>query len=185
MPGAFPGCALTAWKKYAIISKPRRCGGIGRHKGLKIPRRKKRTGSIPVTGTKKRDTPNGGIPFLIAVPGSNPSKCNSPVGCCLPPARWRQHLNFCPKGQKCKSIPTPAQALASASAYDVPAHTEYLLPFGTAHRPFPTIIERVRWVRTVEDAGLYICLISAVKHQNASLLMFFKHFRKLFQNFCG
>ena len=29
----------------------RRCGGTGRHKGLKIPRRKKRTGSIPVTGT--------------------------------------------------------------------------------------------------------------------------------------
>ena len=29
----------------------RRYGGIGRHKGLKIPRRKKRTGSSPVTGT--------------------------------------------------------------------------------------------------------------------------------------
>ena len=37
----------------------RRCGGIGRHKGLKIPRRKKRTGSIPVSGTKIRDTPSG------------------------------------------------------------------------------------------------------------------------------
>ena len=31
----------------------RRCGGIGRHKGLKIPRSKIRTGSSPVTGTKK------------------------------------------------------------------------------------------------------------------------------------
>ena len=30
-----------------------RCGGIGRHKGLKIPRRKKRTGSTPVSGTRK------------------------------------------------------------------------------------------------------------------------------------
>ena len=30
-----------------------RCGGIGRHKGLKIPRPKKRTGSTPVSGTKK------------------------------------------------------------------------------------------------------------------------------------
>ena len=28
-----------------------RCGGIGRHKGLKIPRPKKRTGSTPVSGT--------------------------------------------------------------------------------------------------------------------------------------
>ena len=33
----------------------RRCGGTGRHKGLKIPRRKKRTGSIPVTGTSKTE----------------------------------------------------------------------------------------------------------------------------------
>ncbi len=31
----------------------RRCGGIGRHKGLKIPRSNIRTGSSPVTGTKK------------------------------------------------------------------------------------------------------------------------------------
>ena len=30
----------------------RRCGGTGRHKGLKIPRWKHRTGSIPVSGTK-------------------------------------------------------------------------------------------------------------------------------------
>ena len=29
----------------------RRCGGTGRHKGLKIPRSKIRTGSIPVSGT--------------------------------------------------------------------------------------------------------------------------------------
>ena len=31
----------------------RRCGGIGRHKGLKIPRGQPRTGSSPVTGTSK------------------------------------------------------------------------------------------------------------------------------------
>ena len=29
-----------------------RCGGTGRRKGLKIPRWKHRTGSIPVSGTK-------------------------------------------------------------------------------------------------------------------------------------
>ena len=29
-----------------------RCGGIGRHKGLKIPRGKTRTGSSPVSGTR-------------------------------------------------------------------------------------------------------------------------------------
>ena len=28
-----------------------RCGGIGRHKGLKIPRWRQRTGSTPVSGT--------------------------------------------------------------------------------------------------------------------------------------
>ena len=31
---------------------PCRYGGIGRHKGLKIPRSKIRTGSIPVSGTR-------------------------------------------------------------------------------------------------------------------------------------
>ena len=34
-----------------VIHILRRCGGIGRHKGLKIPRSKIRTGSSPVTGT--------------------------------------------------------------------------------------------------------------------------------------
>ena len=29
-----------------------RCGGIGRHKGLKIPRERSRTGSSPVSGTR-------------------------------------------------------------------------------------------------------------------------------------
>ena len=37
----------------------RRHGGIGRHKGLKIPRSKIRTGSIPVAGTKLSSTPDG------------------------------------------------------------------------------------------------------------------------------
>ena len=35
-----------------VIHILRRCGGIGRHKGLKIPRSKIRTGSSPVTGTR-------------------------------------------------------------------------------------------------------------------------------------
>ena len=34
-----------------IIFIKRRCGGIGRHKGLKIPRVNPRTGSSPVSGT--------------------------------------------------------------------------------------------------------------------------------------
>ena len=40
---------------YSIINKLIcRCGGIGRHKGLKIPRSKIRTGSSPVSGTNKK-----------------------------------------------------------------------------------------------------------------------------------
>lgn len=39
-------------KCYNIVV--RRCGGIGRHKGLKIPRGKTRTGSSPVSGTNER-----------------------------------------------------------------------------------------------------------------------------------
>ena len=43
-----------------------RCGGIGRHKGLKIPRPKKRTGSTPVSGTKKRHAGGTARPQLAA-----------------------------------------------------------------------------------------------------------------------
>ena len=44
--------ALTFCKKSVIIYLACRCGGIGRHKGLKIPRGKTRTGSSPVSGTR-------------------------------------------------------------------------------------------------------------------------------------
>ena len=49
----------------------RRCGGIGRRKGLKIPRWKQRTGSSPVTGTRKR-APFGVLFFCAADRGSIP-----------------------------------------------------------------------------------------------------------------
>ena len=42
-------------QQMSIIEYICRCGGIGRHKGLKIPRSKIRTGSIPVSGTKTRE----------------------------------------------------------------------------------------------------------------------------------
>ncbi len=44
-----------------------RCGGIGRHKGLKIPRPNRRTGSTPVSGTRKVGTPYGGadVPGIV------------------------------------------------------------------------------------------------------------------------
>ena len=45
---------LTASEKCVIMTEHIcRHGEIGRHKGLKIPRRKKRTGSSPVAGTRK------------------------------------------------------------------------------------------------------------------------------------
>ena len=39
-----------------LSRKTRRCGEIGRRKGLKIPRWQHRTGSSPVTGTIARET---------------------------------------------------------------------------------------------------------------------------------
>ena len=42
----------------------RRCGEIGRHKGLKIPRSNIRTGSSPVSGTNL--TPANGVNTLFA-----------------------------------------------------------------------------------------------------------------------
>ncbi len=38
----------SLYYNYTLLG---RCGGIGRHKGLKIPRSKIRTGSSPVSGT--------------------------------------------------------------------------------------------------------------------------------------
>ena len=55
-----------------MILYNRRCGGTGRHKGLKIPRPKKRTGSIPVTGTKEPQPHLGLRFFAYCRSGSNP-----------------------------------------------------------------------------------------------------------------
>ena len=50
----FFGLYLTFGFLWRMIRTMRRCGGIGRHKGLKIPRWKHRTGSTPVSGTNKK-----------------------------------------------------------------------------------------------------------------------------------
>ena len=70
---------MTKVKNCVTITKRCRHGGIGRHKGLKIPRRKKRTGSIPVAGTKTLPTPKGSGVFWYREVESNPSKCGLPV----------------------------------------------------------------------------------------------------------
>ena len=41
----------TALYNFAVRHQPRRYGGIGRHKGLKILRKKFRIGSSPISGT--------------------------------------------------------------------------------------------------------------------------------------
>ena len=50
---------------YTILAKNRRCGETGRRSRLKICRWKHRTGSIPVTGTKKHSTPAGRCAFFV------------------------------------------------------------------------------------------------------------------------
>ena len=64
---------LIAGAKLAKENKKsmRRHGGIGRHKGLKIPRSKIRTGSIPVAGTKIWDIPNGVSHVFYAATSAN------------------------------------------------------------------------------------------------------------------
>ena len=62
-----------------------RCGGIGRHKGLKIPRPKKRTGSSPVTGTKSCYYSRRGLAHQVCTgltAKSSPAG-NSLLGCLL------------------------------------------------------------------------------------------------------
>ena len=52
-PGKFSSKLPTLFLHFTLnIFSACRCGGIGRRKGLKIPRWQHRTGSIPVSGTK-------------------------------------------------------------------------------------------------------------------------------------
>ena len=51
-----------------------RCGEIGRHKGLKIPRSNIRTGSSPVSGTRKRKLSKEGLRFFVALPHNSMAK---------------------------------------------------------------------------------------------------------------
>ena len=60
---------------YYIIC--RRYGGIGRHKGLKIPRSNIRTGSIPVTGTSKKEKAFAFSFLLFVDTGSERIKCGA------------------------------------------------------------------------------------------------------------
>ena len=65
----------------------RRHGGIGRHKGLKIPRSKIRTGSIPVAGTNKNETPMGSRFYFAPQPRIERSQVQMSGGHLLPPVQ--------------------------------------------------------------------------------------------------
>ena len=56
---------------YNLIKHISRNGGIGRRKGLKIPRWKHRIGSTPIFGTNKKITPLGDF-FYLATIGALP-----------------------------------------------------------------------------------------------------------------
>ena len=85
----------------------RRCGGTGRHKGLKIPRSKIRTGSIPVSGTKKCRQPYGCLHFLL--PHRDRTHLNASVRWTLAATSSQTggYNYFSPPlgGEKCRSIP--------------------------------------------------------------------------------
>ena len=49
---------------------------------------------------QKRHTPSGVCLFLEFDQDLNSHKSNSPVDCCLQPARWRQHHKFLSNGKK-------------------------------------------------------------------------------------
>ena len=79
----------------------RRYGEIGRHKGLKIPRSKIRTGSSPVAGTNEQEHPVGVLLFIMwNKMDSNPTKCGADERC------WRRldgaNPLFCSTGSKMK-----------------------------------------------------------------------------------
>ena len=50
-------------------------------------------GSSPFWRTKNGASPWGCTVFAFQIEGTRKSKCNSPVDCCLPTARRRQHLS--------------------------------------------------------------------------------------------
>ena len=66
---------------------PCRCGGTGRHKGLKIPRSKIRTGSIPVTGTNKKEKAFAFSFLFLMGSGIEPIQMQMSGGHLLPPVQ--------------------------------------------------------------------------------------------------
>ena len=66
-----------------------RCGGIGRHKGLKIPRGRLRTGSSPVSGTRlSLDACRVQVrPFLLPLSRAGYSAWFGKVACWAEPGR--------------------------------------------------------------------------------------------------
>ena len=78
-----------------------RCGGTGRHKGLKIPRRKKRTGSIPVTGTKKKHSLGSASFWYQEGTGIEPIQMQMPGGHLLAAGLDGGNTTI-------KSVPSPA-----------------------------------------------------------------------------
>ncbi len=52
-------------KKANVFNKVCRCGGIGRRKGLKIPRPQKRAGSSPASGTKSPEVYSSGLLLFL------------------------------------------------------------------------------------------------------------------------
>ena len=67
-------------------------------------------GSSPPPATRKEKVIPIGMAFSFlpeAEEDSNPSECDSPVDCRLPPAGWRQHYRFRQR-RKSKSSPPPA-----------------------------------------------------------------------------
>ncbi len=54
---------------------------------------------IECQGAPKRERPKGPLSFWYQGSGENPSKCNSPVDCCMRPAGRAELYNFCPSGK--------------------------------------------------------------------------------------
>ena len=109
---------IQAFTKNIYFNYTCRCDGIGRRSGLKIHRWRQRTGSSPVTGTKKADT-HSGICFFVMPVGLEPQVRVRGVRGALPVADEATRASG--RG-RCATQPRPRQGAHRAPQQDTRHH---------------------------------------------------------------
>ncbi len=109
---ARPHRGLTTRAQRCIIMLSRRYGGIGRHKGLKILRKKFRIGSSPISGTMPDFVAKAGIFVAMACAAKALRPCRKQS-----PARKRRHTGDRPDMRKTRKATSAQRPVITASPH--------------------------------------------------------------------